>query len=132
MRTRILMSSCAIFLGLTGTAATFLPQEILSMADADESAELIVQISGAAYLGFAILNWMARGIVIGGIYSRPVALGNFLHFTIVALELLRIAIGGTGGLGATTAAAVYMAFSVAFGILLFTHPAAARQRPTAG
>jgi hypothetical protein len=38
-----------------------------------------------------MLNWMARANRIGGIYSRPVAMGNFLHFTMGALVLLGLA-----------------------------------------
>ena len=47
------------------------------------------QACGVLYLGFAILNWMAKDDLIGGIYSRPVAMGNFLHFFTIAMALVK-------------------------------------------
>tara|TARA_B100000795_G_C22758264_1_gene422450 strand:- start:769 stop:1020 length:252 start_codon:yes stop_codon:yes gene_type:complete len=45
---------------------------------------------GAMYLGFAMLNWMAKGPLIGGIYDKPIAVGNFMHFGVGALALVKI------------------------------------------
>lgn len=50
---------------------------------------LIMQVTGALYFGFAMLNWMAKSILIGGIYARPVSIGNFCHFGIAALALVK-------------------------------------------
>jgi hypothetical protein len=62
MNTRLLMRASAIFLGALGISASFLPQEILVRAGAAPAgfSVLVVQIAGALYLGFAILNWMAQ------------------------------------------------------------------------
>lgn len=124
MNTKILMIASAAVLGVIGLAATFLPQEILQSAGAEGSGldVLIVQMAGAAYLGFAMLNWMARAFVIGGIYSRPVAMGNFLHFTVVALAVVKVALGGSRSIEIMIGAVVYVVFAAAFGVLLFTHP----------
>ena len=37
-----------------------------------------------------MLNWMAKGTLIGGIYNKPIAIGNFTHFTIGGLALIKI------------------------------------------
>ena len=118
------MSSSAIFMGILGIAASFLPQEILIYFDshANKPVVLIVQITGALYMGFAILNWMAKGNLIGGIYSRPVALGNFLHFTIVALALLKALIAGQNAIEIVMGTAVYLIFAMWFGFILFGSP----------
>ncbi len=81
------MSLSAVFLGGLGLLISFMPQETLRHFNATPAgpAVLLVQAGGALYLGFAILNWMARAIMIGGIYARPVAMGNFLHFAVAAL-----------------------------------------------
>ena len=78
MNTRLLMRASAVLLGVVGAATTFLPQEILTRAGAAPVgfSVVLVQIAGALYLGFAVLNWMAQGNIIGGIYSRPVAIGK--------------------------------------------------------
>lgn len=44
---------------------------------------------GALYLGFAMMNWMARSSIFGGIYNRPIVIGNFMHFGVGALALVK-------------------------------------------
>lgn len=124
MRTRLLMSLSAAALAAVGLIASFLPQEILSAAGAaqDVRAVLLLQAAGALYLGFAILNWTARGNTIGGIYSRPIALGNFLHFTAGGMALLKAVLRGPVDPVLLSAAALYLVFAGCFGFVLFTHP----------
>jgi hypothetical protein len=125
MKTKALMSLSALFLGILGIAGSFLPQEILAHFAIPTNALTIIflQITGALSLGFAILNWMARSVVIGGIYSRPVALGNFLHFAVVAITLIRaLASGAARGNGIIAGCAVYLIFALWFGAVLFTNP----------
>lgn len=43
----------------------------------------------ALYLEFGILNWMAKGTLIGGIYNRPIAIGNLTHFVVGAIALVK-------------------------------------------
>ena len=123
MFSRQLMSLSAIFMALLGLAASFLPQEFLGMIDVEISRLLVVlvQVTGALYLGFAFLNWMARGVLIGGIYSRPVALGNFMHFAVVAIVLLKSTLVDPIP-AVAVAVAVYAVFAIWFGLVLFTHP----------
>jgi hypothetical protein len=124
MNTRLLMRASAVFLGALGAAATFLPQEILARAGSPPAglSVIIVQIAGALYLGFAMLNWMAQGNIIGGIYSRPVAIGNLAHFTIGGLGLLKSIVAGQQAMEVLVAAAGYIAFAVSFAFVAFWHP----------
>ena len=85
-------------------------------------APLVVQIGGALYLGFAMMNWMAKGVLIGGIYARPLAVGNFAHFLIGALALLKYALAVQGLWLVWVFAVVYLLLAIVFGIVLFTHP----------
>lgn len=61
--TRILMIASASYLGALGVVATFGPDVVLSRLGALAALPLLVgvQILGARYVGFAGLNWMARG-----------------------------------------------------------------------
>ena len=125
MRTTALMSLSAVFMGILGVTASFLPQEILARLGTmpNASTTLLVQTVGALYLGFAILNWMARNVIIGGIYARPVALGNLFHFVVASLAGWKAIAAGTLASKALLAACcVYAAFAVWFGLVLFTHP----------
>ena len=117
----------ALWMALLGLAASFLPQELLAHFGfgPDRHAALLIQVLGAAYLGFAMLNWMARHNLIGGVYSRPVAMGNMFHFVVAALALLKAVFGGSARSTEMMAATlVYCMFAVWFGVVVFTHPLA--------
>lgn len=125
MQPRLLMTLSASFMAAIGVATSFLPQEIISHfgRSPEPLGIALVQIMGALCLGFAILNWMARGNLIGGIYSRPVALGNFMQFGIVAIVLIKSAMAGNGGIEFIAAAIATSCFAAWFGLVLFTAPA---------
>ena len=123
MNTRMLMSASAAALGAGGLGASFLPQEALVYAGAPPTPALValVQVFGAALLGFGFVNWMAKGALIGGIYNRPVAFGNALHFAVGAITLVRLSMAEPS-LPLVVVCALYATFAVAFGFLLFGSP----------
>ena len=123
MHTRILMIASAALMAVMGLGMSFMPQEVLGMHGTapDNATVLLLQMAGAVYLGFAMLNWMARGILIGGIYARPVALGNFLHFLMVAITLIKAAIA-FAVVPLAVSAAVFSVFAIWFGVVLFKPP----------
>ena len=123
VNTRMLMMLSAIFLALLGLVTSYFPDKVLETHGTvpDNATLLLVQMMGAVYLGFAILNWTARGVLIGGIYARPLALGNFLHFAMVGVMLTKAAITH-GVIQLATSAAVFSAFAIWFGIVLFKSP----------
>jgi hypothetical protein len=110
-------------MGVAGLAATFLPAELLLAADQLPSrpAIILVQIIGALYLGFAVLDWMTRGHAIGGIYGRPVSMANLLHFLVGALALIKLA-SVWHRPAVVIAAVIYTLFAAAFGAMLFGAP----------
>jgi uncharacterized protein with PQ loop repeat len=113
----------AAFMAIIGLAFSFMPQEVLSMhgSEPDTATVMLIQMAGAAYLGFAILNWSARGILIGGIYAKPVALGNSLHFMMVAIMLVKAAFV-FGAVPLMISAAVFSTFAIWFSYVLFRPP----------
>ena len=123
MYTRALMMSSATFMAVAGLATSFAPLEVLSVhgSTPDNATLLLIQMMGALYLGFAMLNWMARGVLIGGIYARPVAAGNFLHFAMVGVTLTKAAYV-FGVVPLAISAFVYSFFAAWFGIVLFRPP----------
>ena len=92
MKTKLLMASSAVFLGIIGILLSFLPNEIAEYFSVEPTiiTILFLQILGALYLGFGILNWAAKGTLIGGIYNKPIALGNLMHFIVGAITLVRV------------------------------------------
>ncbi|MDJ0812889.1 MAG: hypothetical protein QNJ23_04120 [Woeseiaceae bacterium] len=121
--TRALMMASALFMAVLGLITSYAPDRVLETHGTvpDGPTMLLIQMMGALYLGFALLNWTARGVIIGGIYARPLALGNFLHFAMVAVMLTREAIEH-GVLPLATSAAVFSAFAIGFGVVLFRPP----------
>jgi hypothetical protein len=118
------MTLSAALMALAGLAGSFAPQELLALfgSPATGVLPLLVQLLGALYFAFAMLNWMAREVLIGGIYSRPVALGNFMHFAIGALALVKGASAAQGGPALWTVCALYILFALWFGAVLFGSP----------
>ena len=82
-----------------------------------------MQLLGALYLGFAMLNWMTKASLIGGIYNRPLAIGNFMHFAAGALALVKIInkIDAHSGI-IISFTVVYSVYAILFGYVLITHP----------
>jgi len=92
MNTKILMTSSALFLGIIGLLLSFLPNEIASYfnIEANILTILFLKMLSALYLAFGFLNWMAKGTLIGGIYNRPIAIGNLMHFGVGAIALVKV------------------------------------------
>jgi hypothetical protein len=118
------MSASAVILGMLGIIGTFFPDEVLSRLGTGEppSLMLMVQIMGALYLGFAALNWLARDNLIGGIYSRPVAIGNLLHFLTAGLAVVRLLASWPENKAVWALAVMYTVFAFSFGTVIFRHP----------
>lgn len=122
LNTQWVMVASALFLGAVALALSLFPQEILTAlkAPAGPAAVLFPELAGALFFGFAFLNWMARGNIIGGIYSRPVAAGNFLHFMMGSIILgKKILTQGLPDLF-TAVCILYLGFAAIFGYLLFS------------
>jgi hypothetical protein len=121
MKTRALMAASALFLGISGVAALFAPDEILRAAGIPSSPFLppLLQLCAALLFGFAMTNWMVKGSRVGGIYNRPIALGNLIHFAIGAITLDRFALHGHEAWPMLVFATVYTIFAVGFGLVVF-------------
>jgi hypothetical protein len=120
------MATCALFLGINGIGLTFLPEEIAGYLKMPlgQAPILILQILGSLYLGFAMLNWMAKNNLIGGIYSRPLVLGNLLHFLVSSFALIKITLRPEGNFGTIlTLTIIYVIFAIGFGYVFLTNPA---------
>ncbi len=120
MNTKLLMTACSLLLGATGIFALFLPDVLLSAQGVEptEALSVLVQLMGALYFGFAIMNWTAKDSAIGGIYARPVSLANFSHFFAGALLLAKNLFDGFSPL-MLIVTLVYIVFAAWFYWLVF-------------
>ncbi|MEQ1607262.1 MAG: hypothetical protein ABL999_20570 [Pyrinomonadaceae bacterium] len=124
MNTKLVMAVSGILMAFAGAALIFFSDYFLEYIGAAQNGPLvlILQILGGLYFGFAMLNWTAKSNLIGGIYSRPVAIANFAHFVIGALAFTKgvFVVQNTISVGAV--AFVYVVFALIFGKITFWPP----------
>jgi hypothetical protein len=121
VNTRMLMAFSSAFLALLGVVFSFAPVELLVGLGAPSAAPLpvLLQLAGASYFGLALANWTARGAIIGGIYARPLSLGNFVHFLSGSLALIKHALAGGVQPTLFGVLAGYTLLAIGFGYLVF-------------
>ena len=125
MNTKSLMTISAMILALIGISLIFLPKEILDYLElsVSETLQLLMQTIGSFYFAFAILNWMSKGSIIGGIYNRPIAMANLTHFVIAGLALIKgILANPSLSYVIWSIAIIYSIFAILYGIVAFRHP----------
>jgi len=124
INTRLVMSASAILMIAAGIFLTFAPDEMVRWMNLsiDKRINLMLQVIGALYFAFGMINWTARANLIGGIYGRPIAIGNVTHFVTAALALVKSDQWSTGQWPALVFIGLYVLFAVLFGVILFTHP----------
>ena len=129
MKTKWLLSSSAVIMGLLGLAGTFIPEEIAKLLGIASTPVtlILLQIIGGLYLGFAMLNWFTRSSLIGGIYNKPVVLGNLMHCIVVFFALIRqLAEQFHIILGILTL--VYFGFAVWFTLVMRSNPLSSQSK----
>lgn len=125
---RAILSTTAVLAGAAGLAALFAPDEILralttggAAAAMPPAAAFVLQLCGGALFGFAMLNWAARGTKVGGIYGRPLALGNLVQWGAGAATWTHLWRAGVHAPAVVAATLVWLACTCAFGYLMFFH-----------
>ncbi len=88
----LISRTSAGFLALVGLVLLFASDEVLPhvVPDVPATASWIGQLIAAGWLGLAVLNWVSRSALLGGIYGRPVVLTNALFYFIGATTLLKV------------------------------------------
>ena len=121
MNTKTLMTFSSLFLALAGVFTLFAPDVLLSALGVAATAQLsvLVQLLGALYFSFALMNWTAKDSAIGGIYARPVSLANFSHFFSGALLLVKFLFSNPFSFPVLLVTLLYVVFAVVFYWLVF-------------
>ena len=125
LNTKLVMTLSAIIMAIIGISASFIPHEILTFIGlpTNQPLPLLIQVIGAMYFAFAMLNWMSKGSIIGGIYNRPIAIANWTHFVIAGLALIKgILSNPSFSYIIWSIAIIYSIFAILFGIVAFNHP----------
>ncbi|MCD8741308.1 hypothetical protein LT679_11900 [Mucilaginibacter roseus] len=125
MNSKLIMTICAAFLAVMGIALTFAADDIIItfVAEPTEILRIISQLLGATYFAFAVLNWMAKGAIIGGIYNKPLVMANFAHFFIGGAMLAKTALRNQQlPAGLVILAGIYVVMALLFAFIMFRHP----------
>ena len=123
MKTKTLMVASSLFLGGLGLFALFAPEELLKILSLPQINPLpvVIQIMGALYLSFALMNWTVKDSIIGGVYLRPISLANFAHFIMGALTLVKYQLSSAVNESLWGVLVVYTVFALIFTWLIFIH-----------
>ena len=119
------MTSSAIVLGLFGLTLLFIPDEIMIYLNLESNRIVLIafQLLGAFYFAFAMLNWMSKASLIGGIYNRPITIANLTHFLIGGLALIKGFISNSNWpMLLLVVTSVYSVYAIFFGVIFFRHP----------
>ena len=114
----------ALVLLVAGLAQLFVPDVIMPaiVTGFPPSGVWLGQVLGAAFLGFAALDWLSRDAILGGIYGRPVVAANSVLYFVSTLTLVRAATRSTAPLTLIGIAVPAAALTLAYGVLLYRGP----------
>lgn len=101
-------------MAIIGLVCIFAPVETIVYFKLEPSKFLLIvlQLMGGLYFGFAFINWMSRFMTLGGIYGKPIVMGNVLHFLVGSMVLLK-----SGLLFQNLSIAILIVFYLLFAIL---------------
>ena len=122
------MKTSSLVLGLAGLAASFAPSELLAAlrSPVAEPLPVLIQLLGSMYFAFAITNWTAKDNMIGGIYSRPLSLGNLTHFVVGTLALAKQQFSKDISVPLLAVLIVYTILAICFAWLVFGYGTACK------
>ena len=114
----------AVVLALGGFALQFASDAILPRAipGFPPAAAWVGQLLGAAWLALAVLDWLGRSALLGGIYARGQVSANAVVFFVSAMTLVRVVARTGAPLLAWVAFVVAAAFALVYGWLMFRGP----------
>ncbi|MDT0631063.1 hypothetical protein RQM47_02085 [Rubrivirga sp. S365] len=115
------VTAYAVLLAAAGAVFLFVPDIVFPDARAGGPAALAAQLFGAALLGFAALCWAGRGALLGGIYGRPIVVGN-QAFAVVGTLVVLGGLPPEAGPGLWGLLAVLVFGAALWSVLLFRSP----------
>jgi hypothetical protein len=131
MNTKLIQFAGSIFLAVIALPCIFIPDEVLKnvILAENEYVLLMVQILGGLLFGFAVVNWMSRAVIMGGIYGKAIYMGNLAQFMVGALALLKWNVKNGFPSGILLVILIgYMIFLVLYLMIFFKSPKMAAEK----
>ena len=119
MKARFVMTLSVICLLIFGLGFIFAPQWTLDLFDIaiEPGGVLMTQLLGAGFVGFAIMNWLARNFTVHA-DATPVLTANFFMNAIGFIVALNHMLDGLSNAWGWVPTALYLLFALAFGYCL--------------
>lgn len=116
MKVKHILVIDAIVLLVFGIGFLFAPVWSLELFDIslDVGGILMTELLAAAFLGFAILNWMGRNYIVAD-DVRPLIVANFIMNAVGFVVVLLQRLDGVGNMWTWVPIILYLLFAVAFG-----------------
>lgn len=77
-----------VILGAAGGTLLFAGAEVLPTVFGGPDAWL-AQLVASGWLGVAMLNWLHRRSIVGGIHGRPLVMANLMTYLVVSTTLVK-------------------------------------------
>jgi hypothetical protein len=123
---RTLMIISGVIHIAAGVLFIFIPEELFIWSDGKpgEIEILAVSLFGTSLFGFGIINYTGRNAIYGGIYGKPIILGNFIFHTVAAVHLLKFTMSSDSAslIFSAITGALYLLFAAGFIRLNFFPP----------
>lgn len=130
MVSRNIMVASAVLMLVVGLACLFVPSLIATALNQSLQVAIAFQLVAAGPFGFAMLNWSARGQMLGGIYRRPLVAANFTNAGILTLVLTTDQLTNPSVTG-IVGSIVFLVYWASFTWLLFSKPPGVRDHQIA-
>jgi hypothetical protein len=130
MMSSVLSHISALLLFVAGLVLLFAPDVVLPavVPGFPAAGAWLGQLLAAAWLGVAVLTWLQRKAVLGGIYGRPTVLANLALYFISALSLLRVLLNHGAVPILWVLVAIMCVLALAYGALLLCGPFGVSER----
>ncbi|MEQ8924936.1 MAG: hypothetical protein RLO81_03935 [Fulvivirga sp.] len=120
MNSKVILTSYSILLCSAGILMLFLGDEIVSYLHLPQSDILNILLGGLLF-GFGLVNWHSKNLTVGGIYGRPLLIGNLGHCLIGSISFIKLTFSNPTPL-ILSIAFVYSVFAILFTYLMYSHP----------
>ena len=116
MKAKVILVAEAIVLLVFGLSFLIMPQWTMELFDVtlEQGGTIMTQLVGAGFVGFAVLDWLARNVQIHE-DAHPILLGNFFMNAIGFIVLLLPKLDGVGNNWSWVPIALFLLFALAFG-----------------
>ncbi|QSE98540.1 hypothetical protein [Fulvivirga lutea] len=120
MIAKYIITPYSVLLCLVGVSLLFMGDEITEVADLPQSDIHTILIASLMF-GFGLVNWHSKNLTVGGIYGRPLVIGNLAHCLIGSISFVKLAYKNPSAL-IVILACIYSVFALLFTYLMYIPP----------